>query len=107
MSQKKEGKEKVPNPVLSLEEVERAKRLSGQSSSKRRRNLTAEKKFDLFVQSCRSPGRTNSLTRLGDETVEINFWRDFSSCLQGARSLQELNFKTLRNAPLLRPPFYS
>ena len=63
MSQKKEGKEKVPNPVLSLEEIERAKGLSVGSSSKRRRILTAEKKFDLFVESCRSPGRIGEMLR--------------------------------------------
>jgi hypothetical protein len=63
MSQKKEGKEKVPNPVLSLEEIERAKGLSVQRSSKRRRILTAEKKFDLFVESCRSPGRIGEMLR--------------------------------------------
>lgn len=28
MSQKREGKEKVPNPVLSLEEIDKAKGLS-------------------------------------------------------------------------------
>jgi transposase-like protein len=63
MSQKKEGKEKVPNPVLSLEEIERAKGLSGQPSSKRRRILTAEEKFDLFMESCRSPGRIGEMLR--------------------------------------------
>lgn len=63
MSQKKEGKEKVPNPVLSLEEIERAKALSVAPSSKRRRFLTAEKKFDLFVESCRSPGRIGEVLR--------------------------------------------
>jgi transposase-like protein len=63
MSQKREGKEKVPNPILSLEEIERAKRLSVGPSSKRRRNLTAEKKFDLFVESCRSPGRVGEMLR--------------------------------------------
>jgi transposase len=63
MSQKKEGKEKVPNPVLSLEEIEKAKGLSVGSSSKRRRFLTAEKKFDLFVESCRSPGRVGEMLR--------------------------------------------
>jgi hypothetical protein len=63
MSRKKEGKEKVPNPVLSLEEIEKAKGLSIQPSSKRRRLLTAEKKFDLFVESCRSPGRVGEMLR--------------------------------------------
>ena len=63
MSQKKEGKEKVPNPVLSLEEIERVKGLPIQPSSKRRRNFTAEKKFDLFVESCRSPGRIGEMLR--------------------------------------------
>ena len=66
MSRKREGKEKVPNPVLSLEEIERAKApnaVSVESSSKRRRNLTAEKKFDLFVESCRSPGRVGEILR--------------------------------------------
>ena len=70
MSQKKvdttrnrEGKEKVPNPNLSLEEIERGKGLSVQPSSKRRRNLTAEKKFDLFLESCRSPGRVGEMLR--------------------------------------------
>ena len=63
MSQKKEGKEKVPNPVLSLEEIEKARELSGQPSSKRRRLLTAEKKLDLFVESCRSPGRLGEMLR--------------------------------------------
>jgi len=63
MSQKKDGKEKVPNPVLSLEDIERAKGLSEQPSSKRRRILTAEKKFDLFVESCRSPGRIGEMLR--------------------------------------------
>jgi hypothetical protein len=63
MSQKKEGKEKVPNPVLSLEEIEEAKGLSVGPSSKRRRFLTAEKKFDLFVESCRSPGRIGEMLR--------------------------------------------
>ena len=57
MSQKKEREEKAPNPVLSLEEIEKAKALPVERSSKRRRLLTAEKKFDLFVESCRSPGR--------------------------------------------------
>ena len=63
MSRKKEGKEKVPNPVLSLEEIEKAKALSVEPSSKRRRNLTAQKKFDLFVESCRSPGRVGEMLR--------------------------------------------
>ena len=63
MSRKKEGKEKVPNPVLSLEEIEKAKALPVELSSKRRRNLTAEKKFDLFVESCRSPGRVGEMLR--------------------------------------------
>lgn len=70
MSQKKvsttrsrEGKEKVPNPVLSLEEIEKGKALSVEPSSKRRRFLTAEKKFDLFVESCRSPGRIGEILR--------------------------------------------
>ncbi len=63
MSQKKEGKEKVPNPVLSLEEIEKAKGLSVEPSSKRRRFLTAEKKFDLFLESCRSPGRVGEMPR--------------------------------------------
>ena len=63
MSRKREGKEKVPNPVLSLEEIEKAKALSVEPSSKRRRNLTAEKKFDLFVESCRSPGRVGEMLR--------------------------------------------
>ena len=63
MSQKKEGKEKVPSPVLRLEEIERVKGLSVQPSSKRRRNFTAEKKFDLFVESCRSPGRIGEMLR--------------------------------------------
>jgi transposase-like protein len=59
----REGKEKVPSPVLSLEEIERAKALSAAPSSKRRRFLTAEKKFDLFVESCRSPGRIGEILR--------------------------------------------
>ena len=59
----REGKEKVPNPVLSLEEIERAKALPVERSSKPRRNLTAEKKFDLFVESCRSPGRVGEILR--------------------------------------------
>jgi hypothetical protein len=63
MSRKREGKEKVPNPVLSLEEIEKAKGLSAEPSSKRRRFLTAEKKFDLFVESCRSPGRVGEMLR--------------------------------------------
>jgi len=63
MSQKKEGKEKVPNPVLKLEEIEKAKGSSVEPSSKRRRFLTAEKKFDLFVESCRSPGRIGEMLR--------------------------------------------
>jgi hypothetical protein len=63
MSQKKEGKEKVPNPVLSLEEIEKGKALPVEASSKRRRFLTAEKKFDLFVESCRSPGRVVEMLR--------------------------------------------
>jgi len=49
----KEGKEKVPNPVLSLEEIEKSKGMLVQPSSKHCRFLTAEKKFDLFVESCR------------------------------------------------------
>ncbi len=56
MSQKKEGKEKIPNPVLSLEEIEKAKGLSIEPSSKRRRFLTAEKKFDLFLRRERKEG---------------------------------------------------
>ncbi len=63
MSQKRERKEKVPNPVLSLEEIEKAKALPVEQSSKRRRFLTAEKKFDLFVESCRSPGRIGEMLR--------------------------------------------
>ncbi len=63
MSQKKESKEKVPNPVLSLEEIEKGKALPPEPSSKRRRFLTAEKKFDLFVESCRSPGRVGEILR--------------------------------------------
>ena len=70
MSQKKvgatrsrEGNEKVPNPVLSLEEIEKAKGLSVGPPSKRRRFLNAEKKFDLFVESCRSPGCIGEMLR--------------------------------------------
>jgi len=63
MSPKREGKEKVPNPVLSLEEIEKANALPVERSSKRRRILTAEKKFDLFVESCRSPGRIGEILR--------------------------------------------
>ncbi len=63
MSRKREGKEKAPNPVLSLEEIEKAKGTSVQPPSKRRRFLTAEKKFDLFVESCRSPGRLGEMLR--------------------------------------------
>ena len=63
MSRKREGKEKVPNPVLSLEEIEKAKGSSVEPSSKRRRFLTAEKKFDLFVESCRAPGRVGEMLR--------------------------------------------
>ena len=63
MSRKKDGKEKVPNPVLSLEEIEKAKGLSVGPSSKRRRLLTAEEKLDLFVESCRSPGRIGEILR--------------------------------------------
>jgi len=63
MSQKKDGKEKVPNPVLSLEEIEIGKASPMERSSKRRRFLTAEKKFDLFVESCRSPGRVGEMLR--------------------------------------------
>jgi transposase-like protein len=63
MSRKKEEKVKVPNPVLSLEEIEKGKTLSVEPSSRRRRNLSAEKKFDLFVESCRSPGRIGEILR--------------------------------------------
>jgi hypothetical protein len=63
MSRKREGKERVPNPVLSLEEIEKTKALSVEPSPKRRRLLTAEKKFDLFVESCRSPGRVGEMLR--------------------------------------------
>ena len=63
MSRKKDGKEKVPNPVLSLEEIERGKALPLERSSRRRCFLTAEKKFDLFVESCRSPGRLGEMLR--------------------------------------------
>ena len=63
MSRKREGKEKAPNPVLSLEEIEKARGASVQPPSKRRRFLTAEKKFDLFVESCRSPGRIGEMLR--------------------------------------------
>ena len=63
MSRKREGKEKVPNPVLSLEEIEKARGASVQPHSKRHRFLTAEKKFDLFVESCRSPGRIGEMLR--------------------------------------------
>ena len=63
MSRKREGKEKAPNPVLSLEEIEKAKGTSVQPPSRRRRFLTAEKKFDLFVESCRSPGRIGEILR--------------------------------------------
>jgi len=63
MSHKKEGKEKVPNPVLSLEEIEKARAQPLGAPSKRRRLLTAEKKFDLFVESCRSPGHIGEMLR--------------------------------------------
>jgi hypothetical protein len=63
MSRKKEGKKKVPNPVLSLEEIEKAKALPVERPCERRRLLTAEKKFDLFVESCRSPGRVGEMLR--------------------------------------------
>jgi len=63
MSLKRDGKEKVPNPVLSLEEIEKAQALPVDRSSKRRRFITAEKKFDLFVESCRSPGRVGEMLR--------------------------------------------
>jgi hypothetical protein len=63
MSRKREGKEKAPNPVLSLEEIEKAKGALVQPPSKHRRFLTAERKFDLFVESCRSPGRVGEMLR--------------------------------------------
>jgi hypothetical protein len=63
MSQKREAKEKVPNPVLSLEAIEKVKGLPAEPSSKHRRFLTAEKKFDLFVKSCRSPRRIGEMLR--------------------------------------------
>ncbi len=63
MSQKKGSKAKVPNPVLSLEEIETGEALPPEPSSKRRRFLTAEKKFDLFVETCRSPGRVGEILR--------------------------------------------
>jgi len=63
MSRKREGKEKVPNPVLSLEEIEKSKSVPVERSSRHRRLLTAEKKFDLFVESCRSPGRVGEMLR--------------------------------------------
>ena len=63
MSRKKDGKEQVPNPVLGLEEIEKAKALPTERSFKHRRFLTAEKKFDLFVVSCRSPGRIGEMLR--------------------------------------------
>ncbi|MGD0919092.1 MAG: hypothetical protein ABSB22_21825 [Thermodesulfobacteriota bacterium] len=77
MSQKREGKEKVPNPVLSLEEIEKAKGFSAKPSSKPRRSLTAEKKFDLFVESCRSPGRVGGWVPTSGPTA----WT--SSCFLG------------------------
>ena len=46
-----------------MEEIEKGEALSGEPSSKSRRNLTAEKKFDLFVESCRSPGRVGEMLR--------------------------------------------
>jgi len=55
MSQKKEGKEKVPNPVLTLEEIGKTKALVAESPLKHRSPLTTEKKFNLFLESCRSP----------------------------------------------------
>jgi hypothetical protein len=63
MSRKKEEKVKVHNPVLSLEKIEKGKTLSVEPSSKRRRFLTAEKKFDLFVENFRSPGRIGEMLR--------------------------------------------
>ena len=63
MSRKKEGKEKVPNPILSLEEIGKTKALPVERSPKHRRILTAEKKFDLFVESCQSPGRLGEMLR--------------------------------------------
>jgi hypothetical protein len=63
VSRKKGKKVKVPNPVLSLEEIEKGKTLSVERSSKRPRNLTAEKKFDLFVENCRSTGRMGEMLR--------------------------------------------
>jgi hypothetical protein len=63
MSRKREGKESAPNPYLSLEEIEKTKGTSVQPPSKHRRFLTAEKKFDLFVESCRSPKRIGEILR--------------------------------------------
>jgi len=60
----KEGRKgESSQPVLSLEDIEKAKALSVERSSKRRRLLTAEKKFDLFMESCRSPGRIGEMLR--------------------------------------------
>jgi len=63
MTRSREEKEKVPNPVLSLEEIEKAEALPVERPSKHRRLLTAEKKFDLFAESCRSPGRVGEMLR--------------------------------------------
>ena len=63
MSRKKEErKEEVPHPILTLGDIEKAKS-SAIPLPRKRRILTAEKKFSIFLESCRSPGRVGEILR--------------------------------------------
>ena len=62
MSRKREVRKEVPHPVLTLDEIEKTKS-SNLLVPRKRRILTPEKKFEIFLETCRSPGRVGEILR--------------------------------------------
>ena len=62
MSQKRRERKEVPHPVLTLDEIERTKS-SNLLVPRKHRILTPEKKFEIFLETCRSPGRVGEILR--------------------------------------------
>lgn len=62
MSRKREERKEVLHPVLTLDEIEKTKS-SNLLVPRKRRILTPEKKFEIFLETCRSPGRVGEILR--------------------------------------------
>lgn len=62
MSRKREVRKEVPHPVLTLDEIEKTKS-SNLLVPRKRRVLPPEKKFEIFLETCRSPGRVGEILR--------------------------------------------